>query len=327
MMVIEISRSRGWDISGSVLSFVIRGYSNASIVTPPFVSLSLVQFLVISVIMAVRHGIQVLYGISDATDHVIRGEAPLSSLEACKRSHYFAVKAASHEAALNLPSATKIALRDVLNGRLVQRLSGLIRLPAAFLYDPFFKLHHQAQKTAALSQLNSDKTKKENDISKEIFDCLLTSLEMTFEILVRLGLETPSSLERCKQDRRYFLLWLLARLLEAYGSRFAPKGVVYLASQKTLRRDCCYGTARRHFDQIHNLKELLISAGARSEAEIAHPGLAIQKWLPNLWQALQGFSTDVDNALFCDFVAVCNSACDELATLLLSGGDDPDIVA
>jgi len=79
------------------------------------------------------------------------------------------------------------------------------------------------------------------------------------KILVILGLETPETLKRQMQDTGFYMFLVLVMFLEAYGSRFAPPGTVYLASQKRLPRGHCSGFARRQFDQIYGLKDDLIS--------------------------------------------------------------------
>jgi hypothetical protein len=56
----------------------------------------------------------------------------------------------------------------------------------------------------------------------EILDSLCISLEAVLLMLNRLDLGTQESLRREAQGDRFVLFATLARLLEAYASRFAP---------------------------------------------------------------------------------------------------------
>ena len=116
----------------------------------------------------------------------------------------------------------------------------------------------------------------------------------------------------------YCLFLTLARLLEAYGSRFAPPGTVYLASRKRLQREHCSGIARLHFDQIHNLKDDLIFAGLLPTQTLPDAAAAIEEWLPRVLQALKGSFVDRnENRLFCHVLQRLRETRDELPGLIL----------
>lgn len=181
------------------------------------------------------------------------------------------------------PTATSKAQDKILHGRGLRRIAGLISLLTAIVHDIFSAPYHLAQRGIVLSQLSLERKKVENDIVDEILDSLMTSLEIIFKMLVRLGLETPESLKRQMNDSSYRRLLTLERLLEAYGSRFAPWGTVYLASRKRLSREHCSGIARLHFDQIYYLKDDLIAVGLRSPKGLSYISIAIERWLPRVW--------------------------------------------
>ena len=268
-------------------------------------------------ISAPKYSYGALYGISGEANDIIQGKAPLFDLNSCGRAGRFETEANLHKAILIL-SATSIARNEILHGRRLRRLVGLVSLPTAIAHDIFFTPYHLVQRRIALSRLSLERKKVESDVLDEILDGLCTSLEIILKILVRLGLETPGSLKRQMQDRRYLLLLTLARLLEAYGSRFAPAGTVYLASQKRLPREHCSGIARLHFDQIHDLKEDLIFVGLRSTEDLPHASAAIEMWLPRVWQALNGSLVEGDeNQLFCNLLQRLRNTQDELPKLIL----------
>jgi hypothetical protein len=137
-------------------------------------------------------------------------------------------------------------------------------------------------------------------------------------MVARLGLETPKALQRQVRGGGYWLFLTLARLLEAYGSRFAPPGAVYLASRKRLQREHCSGIARLHFNQIHNSKDDLIFAGLLPIQTIPGAAAAIEEWLPRVLQALKGSFVDRnENRLFCHVLQRLQETRDELPRLIL----------
>ena len=107
-------------------------------------------------------------------------------------------------------------------------------------------------------------------------------------MLVNLSLETLESLKQ--QTHNGSNLLALARLLEAFRSRFAPVGTVYLASQKRLRRVHCSGAGRLHSDQIHHLKEYLVFVGK----DLPDASARIEIWLPRVWKAPNELSVEGD---------------------------------
>jgi hypothetical protein len=265
-----------------------------------------------------QYGYRAIYGISDEVNNIIQGESPFFDLNSCKRAGRFATKAKLHKAITTFPTATSKALDEILHGRRPRRLVGLVSLPTAIIHDIFSAPYHQAQRRIALLRLSLERKKVENDVLDEILESLCTSLEIIFKMLVRLGLETPESLRQKMQDRRYLLLLTLARLLEGYGSRFAPAGTVYLATQKRLPREHCSGIARLHFDQIHHLKEELVFVGLRSTKDLPLASAAIETWLPRIWQALNKSSVEGDeNQLFHNLVQRLRNTHDELPELIL----------
>jgi hypothetical protein len=162
----------------------------------------------------------------------------------------------------------------------------------------------------ASSQSKYELKRVENDVEDEILKSLSISLKVVIKMLVRLGLKTPESLKRKMQSRAYYLFLVLARFLEAYGSRFAPPGTIYLVSRKRLLREHCSGLARLHFDQIHRLKDDLIF--------LPDTFAAIELWLPKALQALSGAFVDRDESRLFDYILerLCQTR-DELPGLIL----------
>jgi hypothetical protein len=175
----------------------------------------------------------------------------------------------------------------------------------------------QARRLLHISILARSKYKRkkaENEAADEILESLSISLEVVVKMVARLGLETPKALQRQVRGGGYWL----ARLLEAYGSRFAPPGAVYLASRKRLQREHCSGIARLHFNQIHNSKDDLIFAGLLPIQTIPGAAAAIEEWLPRVLQALKGSFVDRnENRLFCHVLQRLQETRDELPRLIL----------
>lgn len=97
-----------------------------------------------------------------------------------------------------------------------------------------------------------------------ILDKVLKSLRLSpaaFRMVTRLDLETHEAVERQIQNEEGHIFLTIARFLEAYGSRFAPSSTVFLASHKRLLKEHCFDTSRLYFEQIHDLKEVLMFVG------------------------------------------------------------------
>lgn len=152
----------------------------------------------------------------------------------------------------------------------------------------------------------------------EILDSLCISLEAVLLMLNRLDLGTPEILRREAQGDRFVLFATLARLLEAYASRFAPSGTVYLASRKRLSKDHCSGIARLHFDQIHELKDL-ISIGLLPTETLLDASAVIEEWLPRVLRALKGpVMNSNENTLLYYFLQRIHQTRDDLPGLVLA---------
>ncbi|KAN0089256.1 hypothetical protein V8E51_019516 [Hyaloscypha variabilis] len=170
----------------------------------------------------------------------------------------------------------------------------------------------------ASSRSKYERKKAEKEVVDEILESLSISLEVVLKMVLRLGLETPGALQRQLQKGGFCLFLTLARLLEAYGSRFAPPGTVYLASRKRLQREHCSGIARLHFDQIHNLKDDLIYVASPPTQALPDAAAAIEEWLPRVLKALKGSFVDRnENRLFCHVLQRLRKTRDELAGLIL----------
>ena len=269
-----------------------------------------------NLVLPPQYGYGAVYGISDAADNIIQGEVPFEELSSCRRASRLADRAALNGFKLSLPTATSEALYAVFYERQLHRLAGLISLPSSIVHDIFKTPSYLAQKWIALSRLSLERKRAEHDVLEGILESLHISSQIVSKMLVNLSLETSESLKQ--QTHNGSNLLALARLLEAFGSRFAPVGAVYLASQKWLRRVHCSGTGRLHFDQIHHLKEYLVFVGLQSPKDLPDASARIEIWLPRVWKALNGLSMEGnENQLFCDLVQKLRNTRDELLALIL----------
>jgi hypothetical protein len=193
-----------------------------------------------------------------------------------------------------------------------------ISLPAAIVHDIIKQSYHLSRMSMALWQSKQERKRSEKEVVNEILESLCISLEAVLLMLNRLGLGTPETIRREAQGDGFVLFATLARLFEAYTSRFAPSGVVYLASRKWLSKEHCSGIARLHFDQIHELKDL-ISAGSLPTETPLDASAAIEEWLPRVLQALKGSVVNRnENPLFYRFCQKIRQVRDDLPGLVLA---------
>lgn len=128
------------------------------------------------------------------------------------------------------------------------RVMALTGVPGAIMHDLVKPPYYLAQMAIASSRSKYEREKAENEVVDEILESLSISLEVVLRMVARLGLETPEALQRQVWEGGYCLFLTLSRLLEAYCSRFAPLGRVYLTSRKRLPREHCSGIARLYFN-------------------------------------------------------------------------------
>lgn len=264
-----------------------------------------------------QHGYGVTLEISSQVDDWITGKPPGTHLNSCEKIHRLAITAKLHKSKITPLSATRVALERVFYSQR-PRILGLTSLPKAVVCDTVKPPYHLARMMIALSQRNFERLRVEEDVSDEILESLYLSLEALFKMLVRLRLETRETLHQQTRDRNFYPLLTMARFLEAYGSRLAPSGIIYLASRKILLREHCSGLARLHFDQIHDLKEAHFFATLPPTHTPQQASGALEKWLPRVRQALKESLVDRDeNCLFDHMVEKLWKTRDELPGLII----------
>jgi hypothetical protein len=174
------------------------------------------------------------------------GITPYCYLDSCENIHRFTKKAMQHREMLTPPplSSTREAIRNISH----QGLRVVRSLPAAIVHNIVKPPYHLARVAIALSQSKYERKKAENEVLNEILQSLALSLQAVLRIVIGLGLETHKTMERQIRDRGFHLYLTLARLLEAYGSWFAPSGTVYLVIQKRLPQGYYSGLTQLHFE-------------------------------------------------------------------------------
>ncbi|KAH6704169.1 hypothetical protein BKA61DRAFT_581411 [Leptodontidium sp. MPI-SDFR-AT-0119] len=202
-----------------------------------------------------------LIGMSDEIDAWIAGRIPYCYLNSCKKVYHLTDTARRHRRKLTqVPSVIEAAkYASSCHQRL--RTVGLASLPAAIVHDVVAPPYHLTQMAIALFRSKFERMKADAGILDEVLESLRLSLAVAFRMVTRLGLETHEAVERQIQNGEGHIFLAIARLLEAYGSRFAPSSTVFLASHKRLPKEHCFGTTRLHFKQIHDLKEVLMFVG------------------------------------------------------------------
>ncbi|KAH8790894.1 hypothetical protein F5882DRAFT_377238 [Hyaloscypha sp. PMI_1271] len=153
--------------------------------------------------------------------------------------------------------------------------------------------------------------------------CYLDSCEKLFHLTNTIKRHrsrlTLLPLTREIQNQGFYLYLSLARVLEAYGSRFAPPGTVYLASEKRLPKGHCSSTARLHFDQIHKLKSNLLFVDLPPAYTLPDASTIVERWLRKVLPALKDSSVDMgEDDHFSHVLQRLRNIRDELSGLVLS---------
>ncbi|CAG8977995.1 hypothetical protein HYALB_00000664 [Hymenoscyphus albidus] len=277
-----------------------------------------------------EYGNEAAYGISLQTDELIMGVAPLLYPDFCSEIQALMQKKKKYLSKIMPLSATRQAMarlfcpctEDWPPHQLI-RILGLISLPAAIVGDVIKPPYYLFQIILVSLQGRQVRQEVENEIFYEIIESLDISLKAVFEIIVRLGIETPKTWNQNIQDGGLILFLTLARLLEAFGSRFAPTGTIYLASQKRLCKEHCSGIARLHFNQIHKLKDDLIFVRFLPPETLPSASAVVEEWLPIVLGELQGWGVNGNRyPLFCHVLQRLRSVGDELPELLLPAEKD-----
>ncbi|KAG9232488.1 hypothetical protein BJ875DRAFT_514420 [Amylocarpus encephaloides] len=240
------------------------------------------------------YGTNAVYGIQVSVNELIMGAIPLSHHDSYYETNRLMDKIGRYKKKIKLPSAPSNAIKGLFCPRTdgwppyqLMRMLGLVLLPGAIVSDIVKPPYYLAQIAVASSRSKRATKKAEDEVIDEITGSLHRSLEVVLEMLVRLGHKNRETWTRQIWYDDQYRFPTLARLLEAHGLRFAPPDTIYLASRTRLNREDCSGIARLHFDQIHNLKDDLISIGRLPGENIADASAAIEKWLPRVVQALK----------------------------------------
>jgi hypothetical protein len=247
-----------------------------------------------------KYGGQTAFGISLHTETWVAGVTPLNFLSTDKLAQAAKLHRTKIVPTLAL---TRQALRSAFGSRKEdphrntksERVLGFKSLLPAVTRDVVKPIYHFIKLTLALSKIRLGRRGARKEVFKEVLRSLSISLETTFVILIKLGLETPETLHQQIQEGDIVLFMALARILEAFASRFAPSGTIYLASGKALSREHCPDIALDHFDQIHDLKYGPIFVDFTAEQIFTEAATAIKERFPCFIQALKGSALDRDD--------------------------------
>ncbi|KAH8772297.1 hypothetical protein BGZ57DRAFT_417003 [Hyaloscypha finlandica] len=265
-----------------------------------------------------EYGHSSVFGISRQVDEWIAGKTPYCYLDSCEKLFHLTNTVKRHRSRLTLLPLTREVVDNAFSSHQWLR-AGLVSLPAAIVHDIAEPSYHISRMAIALFQSKYEKMRAENEILDEILDSLLLSLEAVLRMVIRLGLETREAVEQQIQNQGFYLYLSLARVLEAYGSRFAPPGTVYLASEKRLPKGHCSSTARLHFDQIHKLKSNLLFVDLPPAYTLPDASTIVERWLRKVLPALKDSSVDMgEDDHFSHVLQRLRNIRDELSGLVLS---------
>ncbi|CZT53523.1 uncharacterized protein RSE6_15144 [Rhynchosporium secalis] len=241
---------------------------------------------------AYHHG--TLIGISDDIDAWIAGRTPYCYLNSCEQVYLFRNTARRHRIKLSQVSSVIEAAKNVSGYYQQLRMVGLASLSGAVIHDVVSPPYHLTQMAVALIRSKLARMKAEAGILAEVLESLWLSLQAAFSMITTLGLDTREAVTKRVLDGEGYIFLAIARLLEAYGSRFAPSGTVFLASHKRLPKEHCFGTARIHFEQIHDLKEVIMFVDLFPAQDLDAFGV-LERCLRRVYPALKGSFADSDS--------------------------------
>ncbi|CZT07005.1 uncharacterized protein RAG0_12590 [Rhynchosporium agropyri] len=227
-----------------------------------------------------------LIGISDDIDAWITGRAPYCYLNSCEQVYLLTNTARRHRRKLSEVLSLIDTAKNVSSYYQRLRTVGLTSMSAAIVHDIVSPPYHLTHMVVALIRSKFERMKAEAGILAEVLESLWLSLEAAFGIITTLGLDTRETVERRVLNGEGYIFLAIARLLEAYGSRFAPSGTVFLASHKRLPKEHCFGTARLHFEQIHDLKEVLMFVNLFPAQDLDASGV-LERCLRRIYPALK----------------------------------------
>ncbi|KAK0113121.1 hypothetical protein ONS95_014825 [Cadophora gregata] len=235
-----------------------------------------------------------LFGISDDIDAWIAGRTPYCYLSSCEQVYHFTNTARRHRRKLTQVPSVIEAVRNASSAHRRLRTVWLKSLPAAIIHDFVAPPYHLTQMAISLSRSKFERMRADAGILDEVLESLWLSLVTAVKMVTRLGLETHEAVERKFKNGEGHIFLVIARFLEAYGSRFAPSGTVFLASHKRLPKEHCFGTARLHFGQIHDLKGVLMFVGL-FPAQDLDAFAVLERCLRKVYPALQEPFADSDD--------------------------------
>lgn len=232
------------------------------------------------------------YGISPQIDEWLRGDPYYNLLK--PTPDVTMVKAKKHISKV-APTLTAIALRNTFCSRIVgdwfgltkiTRGFGLVSLPFSIIGDifkaPLYSLLATATTIqAAFGSINAQE-RAENEMLQKITNGYLLRFEATLMILIKLGLETPTSLYQQFHEGNLGVYMTLTFLFTAMHSCGAPRNYIYLAIGKSLSRDECPSIGRPIFDHVSTLKDQLILTGVPRKRTLPESALLVERWLPDV---------------------------------------------
>jgi hypothetical protein len=128
-------------------------------------------------------------------DEWITGKTPYYYLDLCEKLFYLTHSIKRYRLRLTLLPLIREAVDNTFFSYRLLQVVGLLLLPVVIVYNIIKPLYYISRIVIALSQNKYERMKAENQISDEILESLVLSLETVLKMVIRLCLEIYKAIE------------------------------------------------------------------------------------------------------------------------------------
>jgi hypothetical protein len=181
------------------------------------------------------------------------------------------------------------------------RLFGFLSLPAAVVVDALKAplclagATEEALRGGITKLVAGIANDGERRATAAIYESFQKRFMQTLYVQVKMGLETPESLQERFARADIDSSMALTLLLTAFASRSSRPGSIALASGRRLERAQCPAQGKALFDLVDHLRQQLVAAGLPTRSFSRNAAAEqIAKWLPPIKAVLERPGTFVD---------------------------------